>query len=303
MNIDTITDIRGFNRFYTNILGLLDRHILDSGYTLAEARVIFEINRVEHCTVKKLSVALDMDIGYISRIITKFVKLGIVEKETRKTDARVSEIVFTDKGLEVFHDLDRRSNEQIENMFSKLNESDCKSVCDAMNVIKKHLTLASTDIAIRPYREEDVEYVIDRQLSLYESERNFTSEIWKKYLINGVLSLVNQFDSSKDSMFILDNNGKQSGCIAITHTEENTAQLRYFFLEPELRGLGAGKRLLKMAIDFSREKGYSHLFLWTVSAQETARRLYSKVGFVITETAENTEWGVPVLEERWDMDL
>lgn len=303
MNIDTITDIRGFNRFYTNILGLLDHHILDSGYTLAEARVIFEINRVEHCTVKKLSVALDMDIGYISRIVTKFVKLGIVEKETRKTDARVSEIVFTDKGLEVFHDLDRRSNEQIENMFSKLNESDFKSVCDAMNVIKKHLTLVSTDIAIRPYREEDVEYVIDRQLSLYESERNFTSEIWKKYLINGVLSLVNQFDSSKDSMFILDNNGKQSGCIAITHTEENTAQLRYFFLEPELRGLGAGKRLLKMAIDFSREKGYSHLFLWTVSAQETARRLYSKVGFVITETAENTEWGVPVLEERWDMDL
>lgn len=303
MNIDFITDVRGFNRFYTNILGLLDRHILDSGYTLAEARVIFEINRIEHCTSKKLCVALDMDRGYISRIITKFTKSGLVVKEPKGTDARSPEIHFTDKGLELFYDLNNRSNEQIEKMFSKLDETDCKNVCNAMNVIKKHLTLATTEINIRPYKEEDVEYVIDRQLSLYESERNFTSEIWKKYLINGVLSLIHKFNPEKDCMFILDNNGKQSGCIAITHTEENTAQLRYFFLEPELRGLGAGQRLLNMALDFSREKGYTHIFLWTVSAQEIARKLYGKAGFEITETVENAEWGVTVLEERWDMDL
>lgn len=104
-------------------------------------------------------------------------------------------------------------------------------------------------------------------------------------------------------MFILECNGSPSGCIAITHTEDNVAQLRYFFLEPELRGLGAGTALLNAALDFCREKKYSHVFLWTVSAQESARMLYKKAGFTITETSKNENWGNPVLEEKWELGL
>lgn len=104
-------------------------------------------------------------------------------------------------------------------------------------------------------------------------------------------------------MFILECNGSPSGCIAITHTEDNVAQLRYFFLEPELRGLGTGTTLLNAALDFCREKKYSHVFLWTVSAQESARILYKKAGFIITETSKNENWGNPVLEEKWELDL
>lgn len=79
--------------------------------------------------------------------------------------------------------------------------------------------------------------------------------------------------------------------------------MRYFFLEPELRGLGAGTSLLNAALDFCRQEKYSHVFLWTVSAQESARTLYKSAGFQITETSENEDWGVPVLEEKWEMDL
>lgn len=96
---------------------------------------------------------------------------------------------------------------------------------------------------------------------------------------------------------------KLTGCVAITHTKDNVAQLRYFFLEPELRGLGVGTDLLHKALDFCREKKYSHVFLWTVSAQETARKLYKKAGFEITETSKNDNWGIPVLEEKWELDL
>lgn len=74
--IDIITEIRGFNRFYTNILGLLEQHILDSGYSLTEARVIFEISKTKHCTANQLCSILEIDRSYMSRIITKFEKMA-----------------------------------------------------------------------------------------------------------------------------------------------------------------------------------------------------------------------------------
>ncbi|MFT8352575.1 bifunctional helix-turn-helix transcriptional regulator/GNAT family N-acetyltransferase [Clostridium saccharoperbutylacetonicum] len=302
-NIDIITDIRGFNRFYTNFLGLLDQHILDSGYSLTEARVIFEISKTEHCMANQLSSILSVDSSYMSRILAKFEKSGLIIRNTSREDNRNIEIRLSEKGIDIFHELNDRSNEQIQKILEKLNDEECEKIRDSMNTIKKYLTIATTNLSIRPYKKTDVEYVIDRQLSLYETERQFTSEVWKKYLVQGVLALVDKFNPEKDCMFILECNENPAGCVAITHSNEEQAQFRYFFLEPELRGFGAGQRLLDMALNFCKEKGYNHVFLWTVSAQETARNLYEKAGFKVTETSENSDWGVSVLEERWDLDI
>ncbi len=301
--IDVITEIRGFNRFYTNILGLLDQHILDSGYSLTESRVIFEISKTECCTANQLCSVLDIDRSYMSRIIRRFENEGLITRNTSSQDSRNMEIHLTEKGNEIFHDLNNRSNEQIEKFISKFNEKEWEDLIHSMRTVKKYFSIATKNIDIRPFKAEDVEYVIDRQLSLYESERQFTTETWKKYLTQGVLDLVDKFDENKDCMYILECDGNAAGCVAITHVSEDVAQLRYFFLEPEVRGMGAGTALLNKALDFCREKKYSHVFLWTVSAQETARTLYKKAGFEITETSENNTWGTPVLEEKWDMDL
>ncbi len=301
--IDVITEIRGFNRFYTNILGLLDQHILDSGYSLTESRVIFEISKTECCTANQLCSVLDIDRSYMSRIIRRFENEGLITRNTSSQDSRNMEIHLTEKGNEIFYDLNNRSNEQIEKFISKFNEKEWEDLIHSMRTVKKYFSIATKNIDIRPFKAEDVEYVIDRQLSLYESERQFTTETWKKYLTQGVLDLVDKFDENKDCMYILECDGNAAGCVAITHVSEDVAQLRYFFLEPEVRGMGAGTALLNKALDFCREKKYTHVFLWTVSAQETARTLYKKAGFEITETSENNTWGTPVLEEKWDMDL
>ena len=301
--IDVITEIRGFNRFYTNILGLLDQHILDSGYSLTESRVIFEISKTECCTANQLCSVLDIDRSYMSRIIRRFENEGLITRNTSSQDSRNMEIHLTEKGNEIFYDLNNRPNEQIEKFISKFNEKEWEDLIHSMRTVKKYFSIATKNIDIRPFKAEDVEYVIDRQLSLYESERQFTTETWKKYLTQGVLDLVDKFDENKDCMYILECDGNAAGCVAITHVSEDVAQLRYFFLEPEVRGMGAGTALLNKALDFCREKKYTHVFLWTVSAQETARTLYKKAGFEITETSENNTWGTPVLEEKWDMDL
>lgn len=300
---DIITEIRGFNRFYTNILGLLDQHIIDSGYSLTEARILFEISKTDTCTANQLCSILDMDRSYMSKIIHKFEKNELIRRSVCDTDNRNIEIHMTEKGLDVFHELNDHANQQIDDLISKLTSDECETLIDSIRVVKKSFIKATKNMNIRPFQKQDIAYVIDRQLSLYESERQFTTEIWKNYLTQGVISLVERFQPDKDCMFILECDGNPSGCIAITHTENNMAQLRYFFLEPELRGLGAGTKLLNAALEFCRQKNYAHVFLWTVSAQESARILYRNAGFVITETSENENWGTPVLEEKWDLDL
>lgn len=303
IGIDIITEIRSFNRFYTGILGLLNQHILDSGYSLTESRVLFEISKTECCTANQLCSTLDIDRSYMSRIIRKFEKNGLLIRQTDSSDSRNMEIQLTEKGNQVFQELNHRSNEQVRGLIAGLNDGEKESLIHSMRTVKKFFSMASKNISIRPFQEKDIEYVIDRQLSLYQSERQFTTQTWKKYLTQGVLELVEKFDPKKDCMLILECDGNASGCIAITHTQDNTAQLRYFFLDPEIRGLGAGTALLNQALEFCREKNYSHVFLWTVSAQESARRLYQKAGFRISQTSENNTWGSPVLEEKWDLDL
>jgi GNAT superfamily N-acetyltransferase len=172
-----------------------------------------------------------------------------------------------------------------------------------MKMTKAHTAGATSNFLIRPFKLNDMDFVISRQLALYEREYGFTSEIWRAYLTGGVRNFVNQFDSKRDYMFILDNNGVPLGCIAITHVDEATAQLRFFFLEPEIRGLGAGRKLIDQAIDFCKEKKYRRVFLWTFSTLMAARHLYGSKGFQITETHENRDWGEPVLEERWELSL
>lgn len=302
-SIDIVTEIRGFNRFYTNILGLLDQQIIDSGYSLTEARILFEISKTDICTANQLCSILDIERSHMSKIINKFEKKDLIKRRKCGKDNRNIEIQLTEKGMTVFHDLNNRANKQIEDLLEKLNIEDCEKLLNGIRTVKRYFTKATKNIKIRPYEERDISYVIDRQLSLYESERQFTTEIWKKYLTQGVISLIENFNPDKDCMLILECDGNASGCIAITHTEESVAQLRYFFLEPELRGLGAGKNLLDTALNFCREKKYSHVFLWTVSAQESARKLYKNAGFNITETSKNESWGSLVLEEKWDLDL
>lgn len=301
--IDTIACIREFNRFYTNILGLLDQHILNSDFSLTDARILFELNEIGCCMANALSTKLNVDKSYMSRIIGRFEKKGLISKKISREDNRANFIELTEEGSRVIDNLIETSNCQIGQLLAPLSEEECHEIYKAMETIKKHLAKATTRIEIRPFTNNDVDYIISRQINLYKIEYGFTSEIWKAYITDGVHQLVTQFIPEKDCVYILEANGNVSGCVAITHIGDETAQLRFFFIEPTLRGLGAGNKLINMAIDFCREKKYKRVFLWTFSELAAARHLYGKNGFRMTDTHENREWGKPVLEERWDLDL
>ena len=302
-NIDTINCIRGFNRFYTNILGLLDQHILNSDYSLTEARILFELHEMGSCMAHTLAVRLNIDKSYMSRIIGRFVKKGLISKTVSSNDSRASYIELTEQGCNLVDNLSQASNYQIEQLLAPLTNDECRDICMAMETISKHFTKATTKIKVREFTNSDIDYIILRQLNLYKAEYGFDTDIWKSYVTDGVYQLVNHYDPEKDVIYILEANDSISGCIAVTHIEEDTAQLRFFFVESALRGLGAGNKLIKMALGFCKEKNYKHICLWTFSKLDAARHLYSKNGFKIAGTHENHEWGEPVLEEQWKLEL
>ncbi|GAB6107759.1 bifunctional helix-turn-helix transcriptional regulator/GNAT family N-acetyltransferase [Fusibacter bizertensis] len=302
-NIAKINSIRRFNRFYTNVLGLVDQHILDSNYSLTEARILFELNEIGRCMANTLSARLNIDKSYLSRIIARFEKNGLISKEISSDDNRANFIELTEKGIDTIRNLAQKSNSQIEQLLASLSDDEWDEVHTAMDTIMKHFTKATTEISIRPFTPADIDFIISRQIKLYENEYGFTTEVWKSYVRNGVNQLVTQFDISRDCLYILEYGGQPSGCIAIAHTSAETAQLRFFFVEDKLRGLGAGHKLIDMAINFCREKLYKHVFLWTFSDLEAARHLYALKGFHIEDKHENNEWGSPIIEERWILEL
>jgi len=162
---------------------------------------------------------------------------------------------------------------------------------------------SSSVFTIRPFCKSDIDFVIEGQLALYATEYGFTSQVWNNYLTDGVQEFLRQFDSARDCMYIAMRDGTPCGCIAITHTDGRTAQLRFYFMEKECRGRGVGRRLMDHAIGFCQRADYERVFLWTFSTLDAARHLYAGRGFRITETHVNNEWGEPILEEKWELEL
>lgn len=161
------------------------------------------------------------------------------------------------------------------------------------------------DVTIRNFStEDDIDFVISGQLELYEAEFGFNTPAWVSYVTEGVIDMIRKFDPDKDCLLISEKSGEPSGSIAITHNDGDTAKLRFFFLKPESRGSGTGRRLTETAVNFCREKNYKRIYLWTFDKLDAARHLYSSAGFKVTETRLNDSWGDEVLlEERWDLEL
>ncbi|MDK8191014.1 MarR family winged helix-turn-helix transcriptional regulator [Paenibacillus sp. UMB7766-LJ446] len=134
-----LTEMRRFNRFYTNILGVLDKHILGTGYSFAEARVIIEIGIQGESIANNLVDTLTIDRSYMSRIVSKLTKEGLLMKVDSAADSRVSLIRLTEKGQELYSELNERSDQQIVKLMHGLGEEEIREVYASMMNIQDKL--------------------------------------------------------------------------------------------------------------------------------------------------------------------
>ncbi|MDD3214254.1 MAG: helix-turn-helix domain-containing GNAT family N-acetyltransferase [Eubacteriales bacterium] len=300
--LTAVGHIRSFNRFYTRILGLLNKHILDSDFSPTEARVLLEISMHPDDRARELSQRLAVDASYLSRMLKSFETKGLITRTPCAQDNRLNEIHLTEKGEQTLAELGRRSDAQVLSLVEALPDAELNSVLHAMNLIREQFSHAAFPAVIRGYRKGDEDYMIRRHRELYLKEYGL-SAVFAEYVDRTVHELTDHLDPVKECVLIPEIDGQPMGSIAIAKRDGQTAQLRYFLLDPEARGHGLGLRLIEAALDFCRKAGYQRVFLETISLLTTARSLYSRMGFRIYQSRVQSDWGREVVEEYWELML
>ncbi|HLO33435.1 MAG TPA: MarR family winged helix-turn-helix transcriptional regulator [Anaerolineales bacterium] len=138
-NQQFVEKIRSFNRFYTNVIGLLGQDFLDTPYSLTEGRVLYEISHMEECSAKKIRENITIDEGYLSRIIDKFIKRGLITKAPSPKDRRLHIIILTKKGQREFSKLNDNSNRLISQITEKLSEQENAELVRMMERVQELL--------------------------------------------------------------------------------------------------------------------------------------------------------------------
>lgn len=139
MNAQHIQEIRAFNRFYTNVIGLLDRHILDSNYSLPEVRILFELYHNSNLSPTDIIAQIDIDKSYLSRILKKLEKEKLLSKVSSKDDKRAVVLQLSPKGKKEFEALDKASAKQIATLFENLTDKECDELVRKITGIQKLL--------------------------------------------------------------------------------------------------------------------------------------------------------------------
>ncbi len=299
--------IRRFNRFYTNILGLLDQHLLDSEFSLSEARVLYEIGNTENSTAKKLIEELKIDPGYLSRIIKRFERQSLIYREKSAEDGRLYYLYLTDQGKATLSKLNELSDRQIRQIVGELSEQEQTHIVESMEIIANTLSwksgLIDAKVNIRyELKSGDVGYLIHLHGWIYAKECGY-NHAFEGYVCKTFHDFFERYSSEKDRFWFAEVNGKMIGAIAIVGHSAQKAQLRWFILHPEFRGMGLGRTLLNEALQFCKEKGYQHVFLETTKDQKTAIQMYLKAGFRKTAEHGSNAWGKNLIEQAYELDL
>lgn len=292
--------IREFNRFYTNIIGLVNQTILKSPYSLAEARVLLEIDTAGQCTASDLVRLLQIDPGYLSRMLTRFIKEELVIKSKSLTDGRVQLLSLTDKGKLAFAKLSETSTDQLLKMLKRLPVNEQEQLVTHMSGIQSILSNLSKEIVIRTQRPGDAGYIAYRHGILYEKEYQL-DKIFEQYVLESLITYLKS--KQNGNIWIAESDNRIVGFIGVSGIDKEIAQLRWFLIEPEFRGIGLGRQLMTLAMDFCRQKEFKQAFLWTFQELDAARHLYKNFGFNPTETVQNDIWKDGLIEEKWEITL
>jgi DNA-binding MarR family transcriptional regulator/predicted GNAT family acetyltransferase len=293
-----IDGFRRFNRFYTQRIGVLTDNFLNTPFTLAESRVLWELAQRDSTSPGDLAAKLDMDPGYLTRLLQRFEKQGYVAREVAANDKRRVVLTLTAAGRAAFAPLNERQRDDVEALLKPLSAERQERVVRAMAEIERALAPEPIigEIVLREPEAGDFGWVVERHGALYGTEFGFDIRFERDIAVTN-------FRPGLERCWIAERDGVRCGSVFVVRENDTAARLRLLLLEPEARGSGLGRRLVRACIDFAREAGYTTMVLWTHSILTAARAIYQSEGFVITDTHENAGWGPVLTSETWELTL
>jgi DNA-binding MarR family transcriptional regulator/GNAT superfamily N-acetyltransferase len=299
-----VAAVREFNRFYTGVLGLLREGLLDTPYSLTEARIIFELARQDEAEVAEMRRWLDLDAGYLSRILARFEADGLVRRSRSPGDGRRQVIALTQTGRAVFGRLDALSNEQIRGLLAPIPAGRRSRLTAAMAGIREILadTPAAGTVVLRPPAPGDLGWVVQRNAALYAAEYGW-DETYEALVARIVADYADRADRTGEAAWVAEVGGERAGCVFCMRKDERTAQLRLLLVEPSARGMGIGGHLVAECLAFARRAGYREIVLWTNDVLHAARRIYQRAGFELTASQPHHSFGHDLVGQDWRLAL
>jgi DNA-binding MarR family transcriptional regulator/N-acetylglutamate synthase-like GNAT family acetyltransferase len=301
-----IAVIRGFNRFYTQRIGVLHEGLLDTPYPLTEMRVLYEIANRDGVMATELVAALGVDPGYLSRILSRFSHRGWLKKERPASDARKVRLSLTAKGRRVFAGVDHRSRDQVQMLLAPLSAPDRQRLLTGLEQVQALLQPPREPrraaVALRTHRSGDMGWIVQRHGVLYTQEYGWNDQ-FEGLVAEIVGQFLGKFDAARERCWIAELDGHPVGCVMLVRDSDDLARLRLLLVEPAARGLGVGRALVDACVSFARECGYSKMTLWTQSMLTAARRIYESSGFRLVSSKPHHSFGADLVGENWELDL
>jgi DNA-binding MarR family transcriptional regulator/GNAT superfamily N-acetyltransferase len=302
-----VTAVRRFNRFYTSAIGVLDRRYLGSPYSVAEGRVLYEVATGEGVTPKAVSEITRIDPGYLSRILARLERDGMVARRRSAADGRSVELRLTPDGAAMFAGFNLRSEALAEDLIQGLSADERRRLVDAIETAQALLgkkAPADAPIVLRPHGPGDMGWVTERHGVLYGREYGWGSGI-EAVTARVCADFLEHFDPAKERCWIAERGGERVGCVFLVKEPDalGVARLRLLLVEPGGRGAGLGRRLVEECVAFARQAGHREIVLWTHEVLTAARKIYAAAGFEITETWTHAEFGKSEVSETWRLKL
>jgi len=302
---DRIGVVRRFNRFYTRQIGLLGKGYLDSPFTLAEVRVLYELAHRESPAAAEVAKALGLDAGYLSRMLLSFRRRGYLARKASEKDARRNHLSLTKKGRAAFAGLEAKSEAEVGAMIKGLSAAEQNRLTAAMGTIEALLDEPAepkSPYLLRTHQPGDMGWVIHRHSVLYADEYGF-DERFEALVARIAAEFIETFDPKRERCWIAERDGAMVGSVVLVKKSDRVAKLRLLLVEPSARGLGIGGRLVEECVRFARQAGYRKITLWTQSMLDSARAIYRKNGFHVVKRERHESFGHKLVGETWELTL
>jgi DNA-binding MarR family transcriptional regulator/GNAT superfamily N-acetyltransferase len=299
-----IAAIRRFNRFYTRTIGALQEGLLHSSFSLAEARVLYELDQRAEATATELCRDLDLDGGYLSRILQRLEHNGLLARSPSLADRRRSQLSLTAAGRAAFAPLDQRAREEVATLLTALPELSQAALVASMARIETLLasTTRSRPWLLRQHRPGDIGWVISRHGAIYSEEYGFDSR-FEALVARVAGDFLASHDPTSERCWIAECDGMNVGSVFLVRQSAAEAKLRLLIVEPSARGAGIGRRLVAECITFARSTGYRTMTLWTNDVLVAARTIYQQAGFRLVASHPHSDYGPPIIGEDWELSL
>jgi len=309
-NLEARADaVRHFNRFYTRQIGLLQEGLLDTQFSLTEARVLYELAHRERSTAAEIGTDLGLDAGYMSRILRSFEKRMLIEKTPSELDRRQSLLTLAKRGRKVFAPVEARSKAQVRTLLANLPEAGQRRLIGAMETVQgllgKPIETAQSSpepYLLRPHQPGDMGWVVHRHGVLYAQEYGY-DERFEALVAEIVAKFIQHYDAKRERCWIAEREDQIAGSVFLVAESKTVAKLRLLLVEPSARGLGIGARLVAECVRFARQASYKKIILWTQDELDAARHLYKKAGFHVVEKKRHHSFGKDLTAETWELTI